>query len=150
MSVWSAIGRALSGSNAQLKTTIPVKAGEKTPSIIDPRSINVVKSNTIIGAINHSNASKYLKLMKWLEANEVKLAKALLADDETLSSHELALYPSFKGGSIAYGPGCFSTATKDDPVYVLGDVHGDFDSFVAMLDTILDFSKKKGEASPVV
>lgn len=158
MSFLGKIASALGfNDGSTLETTIPVKRTNKGPitekpsPIIDARSISVVKPHSIIGAIDrHGNFARYNRLTKWLEANEQKIAQTLLNDDETLSQHELALYPSVKGGSLACGPGCFSTASATDPVYVLGDVHGDFESFIAMLDTIMSGSKQRGNASPII
>ena len=50
---------------------------------------------------------RYDKLKDWLRENEVGLADAVLADDERLSRHHLAVYPAAKNGCLAYGAGCF-------------------------------------------
>lgn len=142
---------------ATLEASIPVRPVHKGPitekpvSIIDPRSISVVKSHAIIGAIDrHGSFSRYNRLATWLKDNKAALAQELLNDDEILSNYELALYPIVKGGSLAYGPGCFSTVGPNEAVYTLGDIHGDFESFIAILDTIVDHAKKAGITSPVI
>ena len=152
MGIFSSIASVFGFNDDKAKVieTIPVSA-DWSSSIIDSRSITVTKQHSIIGAIDSfGNIGRYRRLVKWLEDNEVKIANAVLADDADLSRHHMALYPSFKHGALAYGPGCFSTTKQDDPVYVLGDIHGDIDSFIAMLDTIMSGSKQHGIAEPTV
>ena len=121
------------------------------PAIIDPRRIDMVKSHSIIGSIEPaSHNSKMLQLVSWLKDNEAAVAKRLLEDDEHLPNHAIALRPYCIGGSIAYGPGCFGATKPNDLVYVLGDTHGDFESLVSILDSILDAAKVRGSSSPTV
>ena len=121
------------------------------PAIIDPRRIDMVKSHTIIGSIEPvSHNSKMLQLVSWLKDSEAAIAKTLLEDGDHLPSHALALRPYCVGGSIAYGPGCFGTTKPGDPVYVLGDTHGDFETLVSVLDTVLDAARVRGSSNPTV
>lgn len=139
------------GESTKVVTIKSAPSAIESSTIVDPRSINVVKSHAIIGSIDkYGTFGKYNRLTKFLEDNEVKLAKAVLDDDEYLSNHSLALYPAVFGGAIAYGPGCFSTAKPTDPVYVLGDTHGDYETFIAILDTICSMAKAKGNTQPIV
>jgi len=115
----------------------------KTPSsgIVDPKRISMVKAHTIVGSVErYGHATKFAKLVTWLEANEVAVASAALSDLENLPSHALALRPAMPGGCLAVGPGCFGGLKLGEPVYVLGDTHGDLESLVAIFDTIIDTS----------
>ena len=94
------------------------------------------------------DSSRYDRLKDWLRANEVALAERTLNDDSRLSHHKLAVYPAAKGGCLAYGVGCF--ANPKSPAYVLGDTHGDFDTFLATLEVILGLAKENDEKDPVV
>lgn len=76
-------------------------------------------------------------LKEWLRANEVALAERVLADDDNLSHHALAVYPAVKGGCLAQGVGCFAEGKEPDTVFVLGDTHGDFDTFFEILKLIV-------------
>lgn len=152
MGIFSTLANAfsLNDSKADVIETVKLTSTKLSP-IIDSRSFTVTKQHSIIGAIDsYGNLGRYSRLMKWLEDNEVKIASKVLDDDADLSNHHMALYPSFKHGALAYGPGCFSTTKLDDPVYVLGDIHGDIDSFIATLDTIMSGSKQHGIADPTV
>lgn len=154
MNIFSKMVDALgfADDSATKVATIPL-TGKVTPTspIIDARSISVVKSHSIIGSIDsYGNLGRYNRLTKWLEANEAPIAWKVLTDDDDLTHHKMALYPSVKHGSLAYGPGCFSTVGATEPVYVLGDTHGDFESFIAILDTICDFAKQRGNTEPIV
>lgn len=152
MGIFSRIANAFRNNDSKAKTieTIPVSTNISS-SIIDSRSFNVTKQHSIIGAIDSfGNIGRYRRLTKWLEDNELNIANTVLTDDADLSNHHMALYPLFKHGALAYGPGCFSTTKPNDPVYVLGDIHGDIDSFIAMLDTIMSGAKQKGIIDPTV
>ena len=104
----------------------------------------------VVPRVVNEDRARFDKLKEWLRLNEVRLAEATLADDDRLSHHALAVYPASKGGCLAYGAGCFAATDPDAPVYVLGDTHGDFDSFLAILFTILGMAKENGEAAPIV
>lgn len=155
MNIFSGLANAFGFNDnpAKVVDIIPLTPAKSSTvsSIIDPRSFTVVKQHAIIGSIDsYGNIGRYSRLLKWIEDNEVTLASNVLNDDADLSHHKRALYPSFKHGSLAYGPGCFSTTAADEPVYILGDTHGDIESFIAMLDTIVDGSKQHGITEPTV
>lgn len=94
--------------------------------------------------------ARYDRLKDWLRANETALAGKTLADDDRLSHHALAVYPAAKGGCLAVGTGCFAGGDPKAPVYVLGDTHGDIDSFVAILEAVLDSAEERGEGAPTL
>lgn len=124
---------------------------EAPASIIDPKRISMVKSHTIVGSIdNYGRANAIASLIDWLERNEIAIAKKTLNSENHLEDHCLALRPSLPGGCLACGPGCFGALKAADPVYVLGDTHGDFESVVAAFDTILDAAKLNGDMEPTV
>ena len=127
------------------------KAPVVAPPIVDPRRITMVKSHTIVGSIETSTyAANYNGLVKWLKDNEFKIADKLLKDDTILSHHNISLRPACRGGCFAHGPGCFGTKAPNEAVYLLGDTHGDFESMVAVLDTIIDTAKVYGNNAPTV
>ena len=141
--------------NKQLKKTDDIKKEkeeEKYESpIIDPRTLSMVKAHTVVGSIeNYGVNAKIADLKTWLKANEVKIAKTLLEDDDKLSNHKRMLYPAEKGGCFAIGPGCFGNKKLNETTYAIGDTHGDFDTFVSVLDTIMSMSKANGNNSPIV
>ena len=109
------------------------------PVAVKPRMVN-------------GNHERYDRLKDWLRANEETLAAATLADDARLSHHHLAVYPAAKNGCLAYGAGCFGPTDPkaSGAVYLLGDTHGDFDTFLAILDTIHGIAKENDEANPAV
>lgn len=120
-------------------------------SIIDPRKLDMVKSHTIVGSIeNYGTIAKLAALKEWLKANEIDIAKRVLEDDANLSNHKMMLYPAEKGGCFAIGPGCFGNKQLNETTYAIGDTHGDFDTFVSVLDTILSMAKARGNNSPIV
>lgn len=120
--------------------------------IIDPKRISMVKAHTIIGSIEkHGRATKFAKLVSWLEKNEIEIAKKTLDSSKThLLDHALALRPPMPGGNLAYGPGCFGTTKPRSTTYALGDTHGDLESLVAALDTIIVIASNKGDLEPTV
>lgn len=119
-------------------------AGCAGPEIIDARRVDVVKAHSIIGAVDKcTGTGRYSRLVEWLRQNEKVVASAALSDGPDMPGHALALRPAVRGGSIAYGPGCF--AGSPDRVYVLGDTHGDVESLAAILDTVVDICKSAGE-----
>lgn len=119
------------------------------PEIVDARRIDVVKAHSIIGAVDRrSNVKRYERLVEWLKANEKEVATFALTDGPDMPQHSLALRPAVRGGSIAYGPGCFPGLAER--AYVLGDTHGDVESLAAILDTITDACKAAKAGNPVV
>lgn len=123
----------------------------KTSTIIDPRNIKMLnKTHYIVGSIDspHYNL-KYSNLISWIKANEFAISKKLL-DDVDLKQHKLAVYPAVKGGCFAYGPGCFGMQNPNESTYVIGDTHGDFESLVAIIDTIIDSSHYYGVDEPTI
>ena len=127
----------------------PTEAKPAVPEIVDARRINVVKAHSIIGAVDRrSNAGRYSRLVEWLKLNEKEIAAFALADGQDMPKHAMALRPAVPGGSIAYGPGCFSG--NPDRAYVLGDTHGDVSSLAATLDTIVDACNAAKAGSPTV
>lgn len=133
-----------------IATTRPyAKAGPSAPKVVDPRRIDVVKSHSIVGALDRaSGAGRYEKLVAWLRANEKAVALAALDDGPGMPGHALGLRPAVEGGSIAYGPGCFPGLGAK--AYVLGDTHGDVRSLASVLDTIESFPREEGEPGPAV
>ena len=129
---------------AKLRTAAP-----PVPEIVDARRLNVVKAHSIVGAVDRrSNVSRYARLTEWLKHNEKDIAMFAMTDGPNMPNHHIALRPAVKGGSIAYGPGCFSGLS--DKVYVLGDTHGDVESLAAILDTIVDTCRAAKAGSPTV
>ena len=108
------------------------------------------KTIPVIPHILAGDRERYDRLRSWLRENEAALAERTLADDDWLSDHALAVYPATPGGCFAYGPGCFPGIRPEEPVYVLADIHGDFDSFLAILSTILDLAGTEGVTNPAV
>lgn len=138
--------------NAKHSLTAASSTASSLKPIIDPKRITMVKAHTIIGSIEkYGRASEFGNLVTWLETNEASVAKKVL-DDKTshLSSLHLAVRPAAPGGCLAYGPGCFGSLKPNSTVYVLGDTHGDLESLVATLDTILDLAKNKDDFEPTV
>ena len=123
----------------------------KAPIVLEPKTPEMIKTHAIVGSIeSYGRKSKYSQLIEWLKANEVMIARNALNDSEYMKNHNLALRPTYPGAAMAIGPGCFGSMKAGDPVYVLGDTHGDFESLVAIFDTILDASAKKLELKPIV
>ena len=119
-------------------------------SIIDPRNFTMVKMRSIVGSIDSTNyTDKHSQLIAWLKKNEFDISKKLL-DDVDLKNHVMALYPATKGGCFAYGPGCFGPKEIGSSTYVIGDTHGDFESLVAIIDTIIDISKYSHVDGPTI
>lgn len=104
----------------------------------------------VIPCVVNGERARYDRLKDWLRANEVTLADATLNDDYRLSHHALSVYPAAKNGCLAYGVGCFAAMDPKAPVYVLGDTHGDFETFLAVLDTVVGMAKENGENAPLV
>lgn len=120
------------------ESAVPVGTAPKKPEpvMVVPRTVN--------------GDERYDRLKDWLRQNEVVLAEKVLGDDDRLSHHALAAYPAVKGGCLACGTGCFPSANPQAPVYVLGDTHGDFDTFFAILESIFELVKENGEGKPTV
>ena len=120
-------------------------------SIIDPRNFKMVKMRSIVGSIDSTTyTDKHSQLIAWIKKHEFDISKKLL-DDVELKNHKMALYPAVKGGCFAYGPGCFGPKLiNDSSTYVIGDTHGDFESLVAIVDTILDISKYSCTDGPTI
>ena len=129
----------------------PGVAAAAAGAIIDPKRLNMSKTHSIIGSIESlSHSAKTTDLVAWLKANEFKIAKTALDDDSNMSHHVIAVRPACKGGCFAQGPGCFGALKPTDDLYVLGDTHGDHESLIAILDTILDAAKHRGVDEPTV
>jgi len=117
-----------------IKSTPGVGAASSAP---DPEKQPTATTQDVIVVVRHEDSSRLDALKVWLRENEVSIAEKALSDDDRLSGLALALYPAVNGGCLAVGDGCFAGGGNDAPVYLLGDTHGDFDSFVAILDWIV-------------
>lgn len=127
------------------------ESSKKYSSDISMSSKSAIKEHDIIGAIDSGNYdSKYNKLVTWLRNNEFSVAKKVLRSSNLFEDHRLVVYPAVKGGCFAFGPGCFRDLNENEPIYVIGDTHGDLESLVAMLDTILTTAKINGITEPTV
>ena len=123
----------------------------KSAAVLDTTKLATVKSHSIVGTIETNiHNTKYTDLVSWAKANEFKIAETTLNDTANMPKHNLMLRPACKGGCFAIGPGCFGTMKPGEEVYVLGDTHGDFESLVAILDTIIETAKYKGNEEPIV
>lgn len=110
-----------------------------------------IKEHDIIGAIDSGNYdTKYNELVSWLRGNEIKIAKKTLNSSCLFEDHRLIVYPAVEGGCFASGPGCFRELNENEPIYTIGDTHGDLESLVAILDTIISTAKRNGIAEPTV
>ena len=114
----------------------PLDNGASFPAP-DPGERPIATTQDVTAVARQEDSSRLDALKAWLRNNEVSIAEKVLSDDDELSGHALALYPAVKGGCLAFGVDCFAGGDNDAPVYLLGDTHGDFDSFVAILDWIV-------------
>ena len=123
----------------------------KSPAVIDTTTLATAKTHAIVGSIEtNMHNTKYSDLVAWAKAHEFEIAQTALNDTANMPKHHLMLRPACKGGCFALGPGCFGNMLPGEEVYVLGDTHGDFESMVAILDTILETAKYKGVEEPIV
>ena len=117
-----------------IKSTLGLGTVSSAP---DAGEQTAATTQDVITVARQDDSFRFDALKAWLRENEESIAEKVLADDDRLSGHALALYPAVKGGCLAVGVDCFAGGGKDAPVYLLGDTHGDFDSFVAILDWIV-------------
>ena len=99
-------------SNPSLKpaesSTVAVKPTETksvVPEIVDARRIDVVKTHSIIGAVDRrSNIERYSWLVEWLKLNEKEIATFALTDDQDMPKHTLALRPAASAAQFRMVP----------------------------------------------
>lgn len=123
----------------------------KSPIVLEPKTTEMIKAHSIVGSIeSYGRNTKYFQLVDWLKSNETVIANNAMNDSNHMKNHNIALRPTYPGAAMAIGPGCFGSLKSGDPVYVLGDTHGDFESLVAIFDTILDASAKRFDLKPTI
>ena len=127
-----------------IKSTPGVGAASPAP---DSEKQPTATTQDVLAVARQDDSSRLDALKTWLRQNEESIAEKVLSDDDRLSGHALALYPAVKSGCLAVGVDCFAGGGNDAPVYLLGDTHGDFDSFVAILDWIV---ANEEDAAPTV
>ena len=127
-----------------IKSTLGLGTVSSAP---DAGEQTAATTQDVIAVARQDESSRLDVLKTWLRQSEGSIAEKVLSDDDWLSGHALALYPAVKGGCLSVGVGCFAGGGNAAPVYLLGDTHGDFDSFVAILDWIV---ANEEDAAPTV